>query len=529
MNRWQRLSSLLALPTLFSLLALGGCGGAGTTSASGGTNGSGSGGAAGDTSGGAGTTGSGTAGSTDSGAAGTTGSGTAGTTGSGTAGTTGSGTAGTTGRGGTTGTAGTTGRGGTTGTAGTTGRGGTTGTAGTTGRGGTTGTAGTTGSAGTGNGGRGGGGAGTTGTGTAGTSGSAGASGTSMSWQRATDPFPASCTNTGGTNLLTGPARGELYASGFCGLSKSTDGGATWNLIGDPTWPIFPAAGTTGSGIGTVAFNDLGELVAAVGMDNTAAGNTFGVWRLTGGKWTQGTGATATNSIPRMALDKTGALIAATVGNGDIWRSTDHGATFPQRAVNIGSTGPITGHEGGLVALAVDPNNGDVYAGGEPWSGLYRSQDNGVTWAYFGLAATLVSSNMQDPNGYKDNLLKIAFNRLGELLVSRNFQASSIQRLVKGGGWVQSSTGIDDLSKVHSIVLNPASGILYAGNTKSSGGTGGGIFTSTDDGATWKPFSTGYDTTLPTRGLSIGSDKTLYVMGKGSTVNSVWRTTGPVP
>jgi hypothetical protein len=442
MQKSRRLQSLLTLPLLpplFSLLALGGCGGSGTNSAAGGTNGSGSGGAAGDTSGGAGTTGSGTAGTTGSGTAGTTGSGTAGTTGSG----------------------------------------------------------------------------------TAGTNGFAGANGTSTSWVHMPNPFPSSCTaSADGSQLLAGPAPGELYASGYCGLSKSTDGGATWTPIGDSSWSSV-------TGVGAVGFNDLGELVAGVGIDNSAAGKTLGVWRLTGGKWTRGTGVTATNSVARVALDKTGALIAVTVGDGDVWRSTDHGATFPQRAVNIGALGPITGHAGGLVALAVDPSTGDAYTGGEPWSGLYRSQDTGVTWAYFGLAGTLMGSNL-DPNGYKDNLLKIAFNRQGELLVSRNYQASSIQRLVKGGGWVQSATGIDDYSKVHGIVLNPASGILYAANSRTSGTVGGGIFTSTDDGATWKAFSTGYDTTLQTRGLAIGSDGVLYVLGKG-TANSLWRTTGAVP
>ena len=111
--------------------------------------------------------------------------------------------------------------------------------------------------------------------------------------------------------------------------------------------------------------------------------------------------------VSRFALDKTGALIAITT-DGDVWRSTDHGASFPQRATDIGERGPITGHSGGLVALAMNPAMATSTPAAKPASGL-TWQDNGVTWAYFGLAGTVVTSSRGDnldPNGYKDNLLQ---------------------------------------------------------------------------------------------------------------------------
>jgi photosystem II stability/assembly factor-like uncharacterized protein len=202
--------------------------------------------------------------------------------------------------------------------------------------------------------------------------------------------------------------------------------------------------------------------------------------------------------------------MAVTGFDGDVWRSTDNGASFTKVAAAVGGTNGVSA--GALGEIAKGPN-GDLYTGGELPTGLYRSQDNGTTWTQFGLATP----------AYKDNLLEITFNRLGELLVARDDTGGNGLQRYTNGAWTPASSGVTAYSFVRSVVLNSRSGKLYLANNNNSGN--GFVFTSADDGQTWQSFSTG----LPNTGmntLAFGLDGTLYLVTRDG---RFYRTTGPVP
>jgi hypothetical protein len=390
------------------------------------------------------------------------------------------------------GSAGTTGAGGSTDAAGSTGTAGTTGAGGKGGEaGGKGGEGGSKGGAGGGNGGAGGNG----GVSTGGVSGAGGTGGVATSFIHATDPFPG-ITAGDLVNLLIKPS-GEIYVARLAGLAVSTNKGDSWTVISStlPS-PI----------VGALGLNSLGEVVAGVGRGTV----NYGAYRLSGGTWTKCLNITAHDAVSSFVLDKTGALVAATSSDAGIWRSTDDGASFTNVTLHV------TAATGNIGNLTKDPSNGDLYTGGE-LDALYKSTDNGSTWTAAGLA---------DAEGYKGNILAILFNRLGELLVSRNMTngSSGLQRRTTGGVWTTSSNGIPAYSIVRDVQLNKTTGTVYA-TSASSNGASGGVFISRDDGATWNAFSTGLPGT-PVMKVAIGPDGTLYAVHKDGTF---YRTNGAVP
>ena len=350
-----------------------------------------------------------------------------------------------------TGSAGTTGGGaGVSGDAGTSGGAGVNGTAGTgEGRGGTGegrggaagGSAGRGGAAGTGT-----AGTGVAGTGAAGTFGTAGTggAGTSTTWIHPADPFPGNTMGDLGALLVT--SNGDIYLSRLAGLAKSTDHGDSWTTVsGALPSPVVPS----------LALNALGDIVAGVGRDANGGGANYGAYRFSGGVWTKATGITASLAVQGFAVDKTGAVVAVTGFEGDVYRSTDNGSSYTKVIDHIGTT---TGTGSGALAMIGKAGNGDLFTGGELPGGVYRSQDNGITWAQSGLAAP----------PFNGNVTAIGFNRLGEPLAARVDGGGNALHRYTNGSWTPSSSGIPTYSFVRTVVVNPRSGKLYLGYNNSS-------------------------------------------------------------
>lgn len=332
-----------------------------------------------------------------------------------------------------------------------------------------------------------------------GSKGGTGGAGSAMSWIHGTNPFP----NSAGDNssLLVTPS-GDIYVGRSAGLAKSSDHGNSWTTVTGSNWPV-PIVPTLG-------LNSMGEIVAAVGLDTTAMGANVGAFRYSGGTWTKSAGITAGKNITQFVLDKTGALMAVTAYDGDVWRSTDNGTSFTKVAPHVGGT--TSASAGALWTIAKAPN-GDLYTGGEMPTGLYRSTDNGTSWTASGLATPT----------YKDNLLAIVFNRLGDLLVSRNDTGGNGLQRYSGGAWTASASGITAYSVVRALLVNPSSGTAYASAQTSAGV--GTVYISTNDGQSWQPFASGLATVIMPV-LAIGPDGILYTVTR---YGEFYRTSGAVP
>jgi photosystem II stability/assembly factor-like uncharacterized protein len=172
------------------------------------------------------------------------------------------------------------------------------------------------------------------------------------------------------------------------------------------------------------------------------------------------------------------ALLVYTLVQDPIDRQKLYAGTFGGNYVSTDSGehwSTYTALQGGISALAVDPNDGTLYAGVSASPNttmrLYKSTDDGVSW-------------QQADNGIVGQVARIAVDPLhpGTLYVGTQGTSGGT---ALGEGVFKSTDGGADWSKVLpstsgvSVVLDPSNPeVVYAGN-------GAGIFKSYDGGATW--------------------------------------------
>ena len=310
------------------------------------------------------------------------------------------------------------------------------------------------------------------------TGGSSSGGSSSISWTRLAAPFSSGDSHVL-SSLMVDP-NGVLYAAGNNDIAKSTDGGNTWTVIDGN----LPKAQIIAMGV-----NTLNELVVGIGTNPAV-----GVYRYTGGNWQQATGVSATNQISAFTLDNTGALIVVTSWGGDVFRSTDNGSSFTKVAGNIGQSGAMW-----TVVTAPD---GSLWTGGESANGVFRSTDDGTTWQSQGLTTA---------QGYKGDILTIAFNAAKEPLVDRGSSdgSANLQRYT-GSMWAVSATGLPAYKHVVCLVTN-ASGEIFACVPASVTGPSG-LYRSTDGGQTWSDASQNLPGSLTVAQAALDNQGRLYVL-----------------
>lgn len=307
-----------------------------------------------------------------------------------------------------------------------------------------------------------------------------------------------------------------LFAGTFgTGVLKSTDAGATWNIV---------RRGMMAQRMTALAVS---PNFAADRTVYSAAGGP-GVFASTDGGLTWHNRNAQTFSLldtyalaisPNFAADRTlfaGNHMGMGSGRNGIARTTDGGLSW---------SNPETGLENKNVrALAISPNYaGDrtVFAGtlckdfptctDSYVTGVFKSTDGGNTWAraLTGLPKKGIYSLAASPNYAAD-----------QTLFAGMWEGGVYKSTNGGGSWSNASSGLGNL-RVWVVALSPAFGTdqtLFAG-------TDGGLYRSTNGGGSWSQLTH----TIGTRRITsialsseFAADRTLYV---GSNNGGVFRST----
>jgi photosystem II stability/assembly factor-like uncharacterized protein len=202
-----------------------------------------------------------------------------------------------------------------------------------------------------------------------------------------------------------------------------------------------------------------------------------------------------------------------------VYKSTDGGVNWIE--ANGDLPNPLKGRN--VTALAVSHQDANVVYLGLREGGIFKTSNGGVNWTH----VTNQPANGWDdvwPSGEpirRDSILSLAIHPDDDDIVYAGTNARGLYRTVDGGGSWSQLVHEDDLidqateNHVHvfSVILNPQDpDEIYLGEWH------GGIYRSTDGGATWSRINTGLSTRA-VQTLAISTDgSTVYAGTKGEGV-----------
>lgn len=350
------------------------------------------------------------------------------------------------------------------------------------------------------------------------------------SWSKVSIDLPAQSFSE--LHHLTAAANGDLYVTvvggaGIAGLYRSTDGGAHWSLISASLAP------------------DTQFISLLVREDEIFAGSAFGLHRTTdvGASWhARDHGAAAIRGVESLTGTTSGLFVGLHTNGGQgrgIWRTDDIGESWSLSQNGL----PL--NAGARALLEVD---GAIYATVEPTPrGVYRTTDGGVSWIRLSngisnstlLFALMESDGVLFAGAYEalyrstngaaswttvagvDHIQCLA--QFGDDLFAGTNGDGVFRSTDLGLTWSAASGGLDTFFERIANTFTIADGQLFVG-TQGEGvyrwtGSGwvhvglanhfvnelrthdavmiavsalDGLFTSTDLGQTWTPFSDGF-------------------------------------
>lgn len=182
------------------------------------------------------------------------------------------------------------------------------------------------------------------------------------------------------------PSTVYLAASNGSGVSKSTDGGATWTES---------LTGCSSIAIAVDPFNS-NHVLASVdaGIDPCTVGKYLQVSNDGGVTWSDAPTTHLSSMATSIVFDsKTKGTIYIASGGGGISKSTDGGMTWS--AIDNGLSSQASEK---VMSLAIDPNNSSTLLAGTLGDGIYKSTDGGSSWYRVNSTQTANYSIAFDPN-----------------------------------------------------------------------------------------------------------------------------------
>lgn len=249
-------------------------------------------------------------------------------------------------------------------------------------------------------------------------------------------------------NTLAIEPDGQLLAATSGGLWRSADEGTTWVCIDDePLYAVLPDGSDRPPGVTTLRLLQLADGRKLAGTSGD------GIWVCENGKWTR---LGLADAIVYSLLEtSSGTLLAGTRGDG-VLRSEDRGATW---SAPSNPPAPDT-----YVHCLVQLPDGSVLAG--TGLGICRSTDDGRTWG----------SYASELHGHRIfALCELADGRVG------------------AAGYAHMWIGLDEAWRQVDAGLTPdeAWTVLFGNHDDIYAGTKAGVLRSDDRGATWRNVASG--------------------------------------
>ncbi len=183
-------------------------------------------------------------------------------------------------------------------------------------------------------------------------------------------------------------------------------------------------------------------------------------------------------------------VFAGTTGGG-LWRSTDNGASW----------NAVASMPGRYVAKITGSATDSTLLFAATRDGVFRSTNGGTTWAQVTFEAARAIA--VDPSNDQNVLIGVP-------------GAGVYRSTNRGQSFVLSNTGLDS-TDIRALVPGTTAGVFYAGLYSNATGGWGGVFRSTDSGATWASWNGSGGGALPSKFVT-----SLAVTPAGSLIAGVY-------